>query len=164
MPTRADLNRLIAELQMEAELISELQGKNEKAKSRIDKGAQDELDWAALGYTIHNIYNALENYCIRIAKYFENSLNGEAWHKDLINRMTLDVQDVRPALFDRETAKLIQELRAFRHVFRNVYQSELDPEKTALVQKKVGPALHNFFDSHNKYIKKLIEIRENIEE
>ena len=68
MPTRTDINRLVAELQMEAELISELQGKNEKAKSRIDKGAQDELDWAAL----HYFFDSHKKYIKKLMEIREN--------------------------------------------------------------------------------------------
>lgn len=36
-------------------------------------------DVIALGYTIHNYYNAVENYFLRIAKFFENHLDPSTW-------------------------------------------------------------------------------------
>lgn len=159
-----DINRLISELDMETETLTILEEKNRKAQKRIEEGARDELDWAALGYTIHNIYNAIENYCLRIAKFFENGLSGDYWHKDLIYRMSLEIKDVRPALFNRKTANLIQELRAFRHVFRNIYQAELDPEKVSLVQKRLKNTLQHFYSAHTKFRNSLTEISSKLTE
>ena len=85
---RADFNRLRAELDGDMVIIRDNEAKNAKAKRRIEAGAQDELDWAALGYTIHNLYNAIESYFLRIAKFFENALSPDTWHRDLIAWMT----------------------------------------------------------------------------
>ena len=68
--------------------IQELLSKNRRATERIEAGANDELDWAALGYTLHNIYCAFENYFLRIAKFFENGLDQRFWHGELLDRMT----------------------------------------------------------------------------
>ena len=65
---------LIAELHGDAQVLGDLAETNLKADGRIRHGATDELDWAALGYTIHNIYNALESYFLRVSRFFENDL------------------------------------------------------------------------------------------
>ena len=51
------LLRLMAQLKSDVEELDRLQVKSRQAQARIEAGAIDELDWAALGYTIHNIYN-----------------------------------------------------------------------------------------------------------
>ena len=79
--------------------------------------------------------------CLRIAKFFENSLDPSTWHRDLVGRMTLDIRGVRPALFAREATGPIEELRAFRRVFRNLCARRLDPAKVAAVQRHVPVAL-----------------------
>lgn len=66
MNEKARVAILIAELHGDAEVLSGLAETNLKADGRIRHGATDELDWAALGYTIHNIYNALESYFLRV--------------------------------------------------------------------------------------------------
>nr|WP_258358810.1 hypothetical protein [Moorella sulfitireducens] len=43
--------------------------------------------------------------------------------------MTLEVPGLRPALLDNDTARKLDELRAFRHDFRNIYGFNLDPAK-----------------------------------
>jgi hypothetical protein len=156
--------RLIAELNADVELLGELCEKNRRAGARIEAGATDELDWAALGYTIHNLYNALEAYFLRVAKFFENDLPSSAWHRELLTRMTLSIEGVRPALLSKELSRTIDELRSFRHVFRNIYDGALDPERVRLVQARVAPALSAFVEAHQAYVDKLRTIADLAEE
>ena len=139
-----DLQRLIAELQDDARQLEQLCATNDRAMERIAAGADDYLDFAALGYTIHNMYAVMENGCLRVAKFFENSLDDPAWHRELLDRMRLTIEGVRPAFLDEETYLLLDELRAFRHVFRNLYARPIDRDKIMLVQGKVPEAAERF--------------------
>jgi hypothetical protein len=159
-----DLLRLVAELDSDVSLLDDLTKQNKKARQRIERGSVDELDWAALGYTLHNIYNLLESYFLRVSKFFENSLDPLSWHRDLIQHMMLDIEGVRPALLDRELAGRIDELRSFRHVFRNIYQSELDPKRVELVQQPLDSTLAAFKKAHVRFIKKVKTIAEQLED
>jgi hypothetical protein len=161
---KSDVLRLVAELDSDMLLLDDLIKKNEKAWRRIESGSVDELDWAALGYTIHNIYNLLEGYFLRISKFFENALDPVTWHRDLIQRMTLDIEEVRPALLDRELVGRIDELRSFRHVFRNIYQSELDPKRVELVQQRLEATLSAFKKAHNEFIDKQKTVSDQLED
>jgi hypothetical protein len=87
----ADFDRLAAELRLDSASLDELADTNTRAWQRIQKGSSDSLDYAALGYTIHNIYCVMENACLRIAKFFENGLSPDACHKELLGRMLLDI-------------------------------------------------------------------------
>jgi hypothetical protein len=159
-----DLQRLIAELESDMSLLEILAQKNKRAWNRVQQGNAEELDWAALGYTIHNIYNLLENYCLRISKFFENSLDPLSWHRDLIEHMRLDIEGVRPALISRRLAGRIDELRSFRHVFRSIYESELDPERVELVQRRLDDTLAEFAKAHKDFLRKLRALSSRLEE
>ena len=98
MPGRRDLERLRAELDADQTVLADLLEQNRRAVGRVEAGARDTLDYAALGYTIHNLYSLLENYALRIAKTFENQLESTSWHSDLVRRMTLEIRGVRPAV------------------------------------------------------------------
>ena len=65
---KTDLLRLVAELDSDISLLDDLTQKNKTAWQRINRGSVEELDWAALGYTIHNIYNLLENVTIQLSE------------------------------------------------------------------------------------------------
>ena len=60
---------------------------------------------------------------------------GEAWHRELLRQMTMEVTGMRPSVISAETAEGLDEYRRFRHVVRNVYAEHLDLER---VGKLVG--------------------------
>ncbi len=151
---------LIAELEKDIKNLDRLVEENEQAMARIEAGARENLDYAALGYTLHNLYCLMENYFLRIAKSFENQIERSFWHKDLLERMTVPIEGLRPALLDDKAALLIDELRAFRHVFRNMYQREIDPRKVLVVQEIVPLALGAFRACHTSFIEKMRKIME----
>ena len=160
--TEAALRRLIAELEAESAIFDEIFEKYRLVNEKIKKIEPDELDWAGVAYTIHNLYNLMENYFLRIAKFFENDIDASSWHKDLIFRMTLDIEHVRPSFISKESAPLFNELRAFRHVFRNIYQSELDIDKLKAINAKVPTARQVFLERHREYIVKLKILTEEL--
>ncbi len=160
--TEESFDRLIAELRSDIEDLSVLEGRNRQAAARVESGARDDLDWAALGYTIHNLYGIMEGYCLRVAKFFENDVDTIAWHRGLLQRMRLDIEGVRPALLDERAFLLLDELRGFRHVFRHLYARALDPERVEMLQRKVGPALEAFRKCHEEYLEKMTGIRDLI--
>lgn len=162
--TQADVDRLIAELRLDSSEVDGLFAMNARAAERIRGGAVDSLDYSALGYTIHNIYGVIENACFRISKFFENGLAPDAWHKELLNRMLLEIPRTRPAFFTREEFLVMDELRGFRHVFRNLYSRPLDEVRLAALQKKVPSAVEMFKRAVARYTDFLERLRESIEE
>ncbi len=69
-----------------------------------------------------------------MAAAFENALTDlSRWHSQLIDRMTLDIEGMRPALLGEDTARLLHELRAFRHFFRHAYVTPLEYERVQSV-------------------------------
>ena len=141
---------LIAELEEAYDRIAAQRQQNQEMTEKIERtGKQaDAFTWAALGYTLHNLYNAFENYFLRIAKYFEKSLETSEWHKDLLHRMGLEVEGVRPALLDRAHRDQLHELRRFRHVFRNIYGTTLDPELVEKVNRITPHIIEDFSKAH----------------
>ncbi|WP_448563130.1 ribonuclease toxin HepT-like protein [Trichothermofontia sp.] len=85
-------------------------------------------------YYLNNLYSAFENICLNIARTFENQIDDRSqWHSTLLRRMTLDIQGIRPKLWSQASYQELDELRRFRHVFRNAYTIELDPQRVAIV-------------------------------
>jgi hypothetical protein len=157
---QAGLSRLIEQLSADIRELERLETQNRTAQARIDAGATDELDWAALGYTIHNIYGLIENYFLRIAKFFGNDLDREQWHRSLLERMSIPVPGVRPPVITRDQMYHLDDLRRFRHAFRNLYQAPLDPEKLQVVQRRVPGALQEIRASHHTFATTLSQARD----
>ncbi len=69
-----------------------------------------------------------------VAGFFENHMDDKTrYHAQLLKRMTLSVEGMRPALLSDKAWVLLDRLRAFRHVFRHAYAYELDVRKVRLV-------------------------------
>ena len=97
----------------------------------------DEEHLIVVAYYLHNLYCAFESIFQRIAEAFENQLTDQAgWHAELLRRMTLDIEGIRPRLLSEEAADSLDELRRFRHLFRSAYRLHLDAERLALVYRK----------------------------
>ena len=93
-------------------------------------GAWDFSRKAAAGYVLHNIYNALENCFEQISRSFENHVVDDGkWHAELLGKMFLNMEGLRPPLFPSELRPLLNDLRGFRHVFRHGYGIDLDEAK-----------------------------------
>lgn len=101
MKSYAAFLTLIEELKGDAEEIERLKERNRRAWKRIESGADDVIDYGALAYTIHTIYGVLENYFLRISKFFENDLPRDSWHKTLV-----EVLHVFPGLHREYCEKL----------------------------------------------------------
>lgn len=122
-----ELNLLKAEIYVQIKEI-------EKIFSDIDdrrRGAKrSKVRLESLAYKLHNLYCAFEDMFKIIARHFENQVEDIAkYHKELLKRMALHIEGVRPALLSEETFKILDELRSFRHLFRHAYAYELKYEK-----------------------------------
>ncbi len=79
---------------------------------------------------MHDYYSCLEKILIHVAVDIDNTLpKGEDWHKKLLQQMTWDITDARPSVLSKTTAFKLNDLRGFRHVFRNIYGFNIHPEK-----------------------------------
>jgi len=88
------------------------------------------LDSVALN--LHGFYSGVERLFQLIARHIDRDrklATGESWHQHLLQRMKKDIQETRPALISDESASVLDELRRFRHLVRNIYTFNLIPEK-----------------------------------
>jgi len=94
-------------------------------------------DKAAVGFYLQNFYNGCENIFKTIARFFENDLRAGSWHRDLLKRMVLEIQGLRPRVIDDDLHATLDDFRAFRHRFRHCYSFELDWHRERLVAAKL---------------------------
>lgn len=84
----------------------------------------------SLGYSLHNIYNALENSFKQISLAFENHVRDQTrWHRELLEKMFLDLKPLRPPVLPAEARSVTSDLLGFRHLFRHAYDFKLDQGK-----------------------------------
>ncbi len=157
---------LTSELEADYQYIQEASALLDRARHRLDlSGLNDELDLMVLGACLHGLYNAIEAYFLRVAKFFENNIDETTWHRDLLDRMTLDIPGIRPALIDdRVLAERIDELRRFRHLFRNLYKTRLHPGKLSIVDEGARNLAFDLAPAHSDFLAWLQELARNLEQ
>lgn len=80
-----------------------------------------------IAYHLHGLYTAFENIFRNISTVFENHLEPSEWHRQLLQRMQLDLTPLRPAVIDIEMYEKLKDMLGFRHVFRAAYGVSLNP-------------------------------------
>jgi hypothetical protein len=127
--------------------------------SRFDnayKEFSDSKEYAKLvesAFYLSQLYSGFESIFKNVARTFENDIEQDYWHKSLLERMKLEIEDLRQRLISDESYRCLDELRVFRHFFRHAYGMDLDKEKFEIVAKKAlklmglyNNDLENFLD------------------
>lgn len=124
---KIEFNLLKAEIEAQIKEIERLFLEIEERK----KGAsRSKARLESLAYKLHNLYCAFEDLFKVVAGHFENQVEDIArFHKELLKRMSIRIEGVRPALLSEDAFKVLDELRAFRHFFRHAYSYELRYER-----------------------------------
>lgn len=95
-------------------------------KVRADQDAY--LNSVALN--LNGFYSGVERVLELIAIEFDQkSLDGEAWHADLLRQMMVDIPRIRPAVLSQKSGHWLDEYRKFRHRVRNIYATNLIPDR-----------------------------------
>lgn len=150
---KADMRDELEKLQIivdEFKKVSGIIGKPAESVSYYDRGA--------VGYLLHNFYNGCENMFQSIARFFENDIGPQTWHKDLLKRMKIEVKGFRPKVIDDNLYQLLDEFRAFRHKFRHTYAFELDWDREKIVAGKLIRAKDMVEKQIHTFLKRLDEI------
>ena len=117
------------------------------------------LDSVALN--LHGFYSGLERFFELIGKHIDQNLPiGETWHRDLLERMAQDVTGVRPSVISQESERQLDSFRRFRHLVRNLYATNLVPEKMASLMDELPqlwPKLQKELLAFAKFLEYLAE-------
>ena len=138
----------------------------ETIRSSIEDALNQEItrlertSWAALVIAglLENYYTCAESIFLRISQYFENSLEPARWHADLLQKMTLDIEGVRPRAVAPQDEPALRELLRFRHFKRNYFDLDYDWDRIDFLVKKVRqvhPGLERSLDRFDGFLRDL---------
>jgi hypothetical protein len=89
-----------------------------------DTSPPDRAGRIVVAQILDNTYTAVETALLRISQGFDNNLSHDRWHADLLDKMLLTKEGVRPRVLSDESHRLLTEIMRFRHFKR--YYLELD--------------------------------------
>jgi hypothetical protein len=80
----------------------------------------------AAGSILHDFYTGVERIFRQIGVRIDQDLpREEDWHIQLLHRMAVPVEGIRPRVIDEKLEAKLEEYLRFRHLFRNIYGFEL---------------------------------------
>ena len=112
----------------------------------------------ACGHELNRFYNILEKSFERVAEAFENHFDKRGdYHGRLIERMNLEIRDIRPAFLPDDLLGPVREIKGFRHVFRHAYDLRLDPERLRPVVGHAEALAGKFGGLSTRFIERIAE-------
>lgn len=130
---------LIGQLQ---QFLTDLQHVVDRSQQILQKyqATQDDDYVGTLALNLHGFYTGVERCFEEIARQIDETVpSGTDWHRRLLRQMSSELPDLRPPVIQSETRQIIDEYRSFRHVVRNVYTFDLQPDRVvALTEKLTG--------------------------
>ncbi len=110
-------------------------------------------------------YTCLETLFLRASQFFENDLNPEKWHQDLLHKMSLRIEGIRDHVISDETAALLAELLKFRHFKRYYFEFDYDWDRIDFVRKifdRLRPVIDADLNPFAEFLRRLsdkVEVR-----
>ncbi len=134
------LTVLLTELEADCAVVADAAG---KAKARLIEKNPGHLE--ACAYELARLYNVIEKMFERICEEFENHFEKRGdYHEKLIQRLTLNLEGIRPGFIPNSRIQEVRELKGFRHVTRHAYDLVLKEDRLrelASMAEEVATAL-----------------------
>jgi len=83
-----------------------------------------------IGQRLHQYYHTFERAVEKVLAFTgELPVDDRSYHSQLLRKASFELDGIRPALISREAFEIIDELRRYRHAFRNLYRSSVKPDR-----------------------------------
>ena len=110
--------------------IFEIDKIKNSALRRWQKALSDEDYLGSVAFDLQSFYQGVERVFEIIAKSIDRSVPvGGRWHKMLLEQMSKELSEIRPAVITPETRNALDQFRMFRHLAHNIYSFNLVPER-----------------------------------
>jgi hypothetical protein len=112
-------------------------------------------------FYVNRLYTGFERIFQNIAAVFENTIEKSSWHKSLLDRIAIPIENIRPAVISKDNYGPLNELRAFRHFFRHTYDFDLEDEKFAIVASKTRELKKTYKKDTEKFLRFIDDLLED---
>lgn len=129
---RATYLAIAGRIRRELQELAQVVERTERIWQRGQAGSGDSEDnyhVDAVALNLHGFYAGIERLLEVIAAGIDQTKPaGANWHRELLQQLSADIVSVRPAVLSSQCRDSLDRYRGFRHVVRNVYTFNLDPE------------------------------------
>jgi len=115
---------------------------------------------AMVASIIESYFTCTETIFLRISQFFENNLSEHRWHKDLLEKMTLEIKDIRPKVISADVYNDLHEILRFRHFKRYYFSLAYDWERLEEIikrAKRVHPELLRHLGGFTDFLQTLLK-------
>jgi hypothetical protein len=140
------------------EELNEIHNSAKRAEAAWKKAydSNDDLYFDSVALNLHSFYSGIEKIFKLIAKEAdENIPDGQNWHEELLAQMSLDITGIRPPVISGKLKNNLQDYRSFRHLIRNIYTYNINPEKIKPLMELL-PSLLKDIDKELKLFSKFL--------
>ena len=113
---KADIDRELAQI---AAVVAE----GRETLEQLD-GLPTTLELRGIGSILRDFYTGIEQIMEHVATTFDGEIPVGA-DSQLLDRMTSEIESVRPAVLSSDLADALRPYLRFRHLFRNIYGTQL---------------------------------------
>ena len=113
---KADIDRELAQI---AAVVAE----GRETLEQLD-GSPTTLELRGIGSILRDFYTGIEQIMEHVATTFDGEIPVGA-DSQLLDRMTSEIESVRPAVLSSDLADALRPYLRFRHLFRNIYGTQL---------------------------------------
>lgn len=151
---------LISEIESERRDLDNLVEEMESLRDQLDE-EPTRIELRAAGSILHDFYTGLEKIFRLIALELDGNLpSGDEWHKRLLDRMAVEIEDVRPPVIDGSLKERLSEYLRFRHLFRHIYGFELNWKRCKPLIRELPEIAKELSDGLDEFQNFLREINE----
>ncbi|MGK7942844.1 MAG: hypothetical protein AB4058_00060 [Microcystaceae cyanobacterium] len=153
-----DLLLLIGEMRESLKVLAQINNLYQSYHSNFTTVKQRDLrDAVLLADILCNSYTCVETILFRIARVFENHLEPNQWHKELLRKMHIEIPNIRKAVLSKDSYQLLDELRRFRHFKRYYYDFDYDWSRLDYLRSVYDKLIPLIKKEFNDYINFLLE-------
>jgi hypothetical protein len=159
MNERNEILILIEEIDKTMTLIEDIDGFYREVQSNeLVKLGKTRSTALIVSQIFENFYTCIETLFLRISQFFENDIAKEKWHRNLLDKMTLSIEGIRPAVIQNKTYKLLLELMRFRHFKRYYFELDYDWGKLDYLSEVYKEVLDLLKEDFNNFRRLLLDL------
>lgn len=153
---------LVLEKETEKELEN-LEKLNREMTEILGHPGPSFLETRAAGSVLHDFYSGMEKIFKRIASRIDRDVpSGEDWHTDLLTRMAIPLDNIRPRVISDTLKEQLAEYMRFRHLFRNIYGFELKWERCGMLGQKMEETFKAFQSEMREFLHFIADLKDNL--
>ncbi len=113
------------------------------------------------GGLLHDFYTGIESAFNQVSPHLNGELPaGDAWHRELLHSMTLDLPGIRPPVVSQDSEQRLITYLRFRHLYRHKYGSRLEWARVRELAEEAEPiweTLRSEIDAFLVYLDALVK-------